>query len=263
VVRPEEQAAAALLAGLLDMIPTVHDRPGAGPGLYDFKLHAEDLSHFYAVEVTMHADPAHVSFWNARERDRFREVPDLDGTHIVWIAPDANRKQLWKHLPAILPRLPADLLVGVDIANARWNRADGTPTPDEELLLSLGVSHIRVAAPPAPSAILLTTSDGGWLDAGAVVDAAMAEVEPNREKLAAAVDAAERHLFVWIDPSRFRASISLDMRPVPSTPAPDLGPGVDVLWVAAPDTTYRATRLWRADSGSTWSDWTPRLPAAD
>jgi hypothetical protein len=99
-----------------------------------------------------------------------------------------------------MPRLSSNL-IGADLESVRWERLDPTPTPDEKLLESLGVRHVGVVPGTTRSAIMLTTSGGGALGPDVVVDAAMGELETNRAKLATAVDAVERHLFVWIDGS--------------------------------------------------------------
>jgi hypothetical protein len=160
-----------------------------------------------------------------------------------------------------MPRLSSNL-IGADLESVRWERLDPTPTQDEKLLESLGVRHVGVVPGTTRSAIMLTTSGGGALGPDVVVDAAMGELETNRAKLATAVDAVERHLFVWIDGSAALASMSLRGSEPPSSEAPDFGSGVDVLWVAAVDVTRRpltASVLWRAEPGGPWADWTPRI----
>jgi hypothetical protein len=254
-VRPDELVAAALLAQLLEREAVPHDV--AGERQHDWDLRAGDGATI-AVEVTRHIDSDLVKFWT--QGQHYREIDGLGGTYLVNVASTANRNELWKRLPKVLAD-PSPDLIDTDFANNRWHRPDGLPTPDEELLMSLGVRHIRFA-PGGRSAITLTTLGGGFPAAELAVEAAMSEVEANRAKLALATDAAERHLFVWVDGSAWLANESMRDSDPPTTAAPDFGVGVDVVWIAAKDTRRRllqALALWRAESGRPWVDWTPRL----
>ncbi len=203
----------------------------------------------------MHSDRDMLAFW--RKGDHYREVPGLGGTYLVNVDPAANRNDLWKALPKLLPEFPDGF---IDVEYIRWNRAD--PRREAaETLASLGVRRVSFAPEPAQSAITFTTSSGGAVAASAAVEAAMSEVDPNRAKLAAAEDVDERHLFVWVDGSAGLASRSLRVAGAPPSDPVDLGDGVDVLWVAAVDAGGRpisASVLWRASAGH-WEDWTSQI----
>ncbi len=199
----------------------------------------------------MHSDRDMLAFW--RKDDHYREVPGLGGTYLVDVDPAANRNELWKRLPKLLPEFPGGF---ADVEDIRWNRADPRRKA-AETLASLGVRRVSFAPEPALSAVTFTTSSGGTVAAAAAVEAAMSELEPNRGKLAAAEDVDERHLFVWVDGSAGLASMSLRDAGAPPPDPVDLGGGVDVLWVAAVDASRRpivASVLWRA-ARERWEDW--------
>lgn len=262
-MRSDELVAAALLAELLNRDATANDRPGDGDGLHDWNLRAKDGTTI-AMEVTRHTDSDQRAFWSGKDDDQYREIAGLGGMYLVDVGPSARRNDLWKQLPKLLPQLPPEL-IDVDIEDAWWERIDPTPTPEEKQLSALGVKHVSFLTDPDRSAITFTTSGGGALHPDIAVAAAMTEVEPNRAKLRAAVDVQERHLFVWIDGSDFAARGSLTGGEAPPAVAPDLGEGVDVLWIAAVDVSRRpvsASVLWRGKSCGRWSDWTPRLSQA-
>lgn len=80
-----------------------HDGPGQGDGRYDWDLRCRDGRRI-ALEVTMHSDSDMLAFW--RKGDHYREVPGLGGTYLVNVDPAANRNDLWKRLPKLLPEFP-------------------------------------------------------------------------------------------------------------------------------------------------------------
>jgi hypothetical protein len=256
-VRSDELAAAALLAELLNRDAIVVDRPGDGDRLHDWNLRARDGTTI-ALEVTMHTDSDYLSFWSGG--DQYREFPDLGGMYLVEVDASAKRNELWRYVPAIVPRLPEELL-GVHIADAQWDSEDATLMRDRQRLLTRGVTCVELFR-GRRSAVAFTTPGEEVPHPDVVVRAAMSEVEPNRAKLAAAADVDERHLFVWIDGSALAASTSLQHDKLPTSAAPDFGEAVDVLWIAGVDLSRKpmaAQVLWRGVPGGAWTDWRPRL----
>ena len=102
-MRSDELVAADLLAKLLDAVAIPHDGAGQGYGRYDWDFRCRGGRRI-ALEVTMHADSDMLAFW--RKGDQYREVAGLGGTYLVNVDPAANRKDLWRRLPKLLPEFP-------------------------------------------------------------------------------------------------------------------------------------------------------------
>ncbi len=253
-MRSDELVAAALLAELLEATVVPNDAPGLGDGRHDWNLDCRN-GRRVAMEVTMHADSDTLSFW--RDDDQFREIPNLGGKYRVTVAATANRRLLWKHLPALLTQFKDEF---VDVENTPFSHSDPRRQAAERLV-SLGVRWVGFSRDSEASAVALMTSGGGALGASVAARAAIGEMEANSAKLARAAGVHERHLFVWVDGSAWHASLSLRQAASPPSDPIDLEDGIDVLWVAAVDSSRRpitASVLWRATAGR-WEDWTPSL----
>lgn len=260
-MNPDELMAGAILAELLGARAEVNDGPGRGESRFDWRLKARDRT--YAVEVTSHSDEAHRRFDAASEaQGDLRAFPDLVGLYTVNAEPTASVADLWRRVhPLIRDHFPE----GVDyqaLARMRWD-------PNEpkrvyaEMLTDVGVRWITASGVDGTSGIRIIATEGGRQDSSVVVDGALAELEPNRAKLTAASEVDERHLFVWIHPSAIAAHFALHYEGLPSGMV-DLGPGIDVLWVAGADTSRRPSvisHLWRVQSNHPWEDWTPQVRA--
>jgi hypothetical protein len=261
-MNPDELMAAAILAELLGARAEVNDGPGRGASHFDWRLKARNRT--YAVEVTSHSDQARRQFDAASEAQGgiFRAFPDLAGLYFVHAEPTASVANLWRAVPALIRDHFPEGVGYQALARMRWD-------PDEpkrvyaEMLTDLGVRWISGGRVAGTSGIQITATEGWWQNSSVVVDGALAELEPNRAKLTAASNVDERHLFVWIHPSAIAVHFSLRDEGLPSEVV-DLGPGIDVLWVAGADTSRRpsvVSHLWRVQSNQPWEDWTPQVRA--
>lgn len=73
----------------------------------------------------------------------------------------------------------------------------------------------------------------------------------NKAKLEAASDAAERHLFIWVEHDQHAAAAAMNGT-LPNT-RPDLESSIDSVWLSS---GYRTTRVWRyIGATEPWSDY--------
>jgi hypothetical protein len=114
-----------------------------------------------------------------------------------------------------------------------------------------GVTEARVLWPrPALEAQLFVTITGGFTaDIGRVNDLIIERASPKLEKLVRA-EAAERHLFVWLDGTQPEAELAVALGPPPAT-APAVPSRIDVVWLATPPLT-EPQRLWRVRPPNRW-----------
>jgi hypothetical protein len=260
-MRPDELMAAAVLAELLGAKATAHDGPATGPGRFDWLL--EGHGKRYAVEVTSCNDESRRRFDVRTEKEGgiYRKVEGLAGTYLVRVSTSSAPSALWKVLPELIRDHFPD---GVDfqaLSRIRWDRAHPLQVPAQKLS-DAGVLWINGQRVEGRSEMQITAEAAWWEHPAAVEEAAMTQLDGNRSKLAAAEDVDERHLFVWIHPSAMQAHYSMRNSEGLPPGTPDLGPGIDVLWVASSDMNRRPPavwKLWRVESNRSWENWTPSV----
>ena len=260
-MRPDELIAAAILAELLGATVSAHDDPALGGGRFDWLLAGRGRR--YAVEVTSHNDERRRRF-DARTADAggiYREVEGLAGVYFVRVATTAVPSALWSTVPALIRDHFPD---GVDyqaLERLRWDPHNPLQVY-AQMLSDVGVIWITGQQIPGRSAMQITAEAGWWEHPSAVGEAAASELDKNRDKLAVATNVDERHLFVWIHPSAMQAHHSMHNSEELPSGSLDLGPGIDVLWVAGCDVSRRPLvvwKLWRVASNQPWEDWTPKV----
>ena len=238
----ESLARAMLRTVLGDLEEVDRDRPGL-TGACDWRVQRPD-GRIAAIEITSHTLPEARQLANEQLRQG-PTVADASGLERRWnlhLRPDP-RPRYRDTLRAVRER-------GGEVLGCLERRGTFSFAIDDDQDERLASPEIRalwtwgfefgLAQSPGhgtPGITILPPGGSGILSPNRAIQAAQRQVEPNRAKLLAA-DADEHHLFVWVD--GFDAITMWAMEPErghgPSW-VPELGPGVDTLWVA--------TRTWK------------------
>jgi hypothetical protein len=250
-LRPDEQSAACLLSSRLgadEVLP--RDVLGAPPATHDFDLRVQGRT--LAVEVTMAADGATKSFWDAQQDHQWDE-PTLSNSWGLTLIPGTRVKPVRSKAPRFLRILEEREVSRFDITRLS-HRTDPDDAVVIKLLAELGV-RAGSAHDHAPARIVIgVVGDVEWGGADGLAEVVESEAQANAEKLANAI-ADERHLFVWLDWTSHQgqaAVFSILKIGVPPR-VPDLPPGVDTVWVAPTAMKEGGQEfLWRVTPPDPW-----------
>ncbi|WP_125206451.1 MULTISPECIES: hypothetical protein [Isoptericola] len=200
---------------------------------------------FGACEITAAADTTSIELWNVANGSGERWIEtEIAGGWVLSLAPRCKVKKLKQRAPSLLYRLEADasdreagaLLQGLGVVDA--HRSD-TDFPGS-IYLTIDRNHALTGGLTGETGDELVTWFNHWVR--------QPDLEHNLAKLAA-VDRAERHLFVLM-PGFTSAPFSVsDLLARAAAPLPD----------AAPDLPPELTHLWFM---STWNaggifHWSP------
>ncbi len=228
-MRPSERVAKDVIEAVLQGT-TMQFRPDQGDGSHDFNL-LRGTTVFGAVEVTSAADQPRKSLIAsmADGRKGGYDVPAAKcrSSWLVELLPDASVNRVRRDIDEYLAAVESDRLTG-------FTESDVSRYPSVERV----VRELRVdSAWPWPSRHprvirINPPTDSGWLDSGDVRTAVETEAlkDDNRRKLAKS-GAAERHLFVYLDPTSSAARVALVNNRVPNG-APAIPEEVTHVWAA-------------------------------
>jgi hypothetical protein len=255
-----ELAAATIVADDLGGMWVSRDGAAASDGMHDFDVELPD-GRRVALEVTGAINEQAVRLseaaYGTEGRERRWPAEGLANDWLVVIPPRPVKvARLMHDMVPILTLFEREGLTQVNTSfNPAYRRsAPGTPPAVIEATLrvfKMGVLETRVLWPrPEAQAQLFVTVRGGFsADIERVNDLVVQRAESKIEKLTRA-EAAERHLFVWLDGTQPEAELAVATGPPPTT-APHLSPVVDVVWLATPPLTD-PQRLWRVRPPGDW-----------
>lgn len=262
----EEDAAAALVVRLLGGRSVPVD-PGGGPvQLHDFDLLLDDGS--IAFEVTRHNRETAVQTRSEVTRRNW-SFPALRGLWFVDTIDSFRVRALHAEIERLLAQLEErhikSVILRKDVFEADRDRIQpglrehretlerGGALTTGRRLYELGARSVYVLdTVPGGRVIVGHAPDGGSTGPSVMVDVAElhANLTDNANKLAAAGDRAQRHLFVWAEHSRGELVAAMQMatdgpigRPTISPRLPD---EIDAVWLATasdPCTLWRFHRL--------------------
>lgn len=270
----EEQGAIEIVLNYMGGRVTRVDPGGGAVQLHDFDLHLTD-GPTIAFEVTRHNTPD--SLRTAAEVSKRKwETPQLRETWAVDAIPSFNVKAMHSEVGPLLAEFERvgvqSVLLRADMFGDRRYVRPGSAEHLEKLeaadVVSVGlrmyelgarlVCSLGAAGDEAASVIIGETSSAGSTGPSIVAEVAAhhANLPDNAAKLAAAMDRAERHMFVWIEASRPEATAALAFADAPGTSvlpeeAPDLPQTIDAVWVAS---AFRSARVWRYHRLEGWAD---------
>lgn len=146
-----------------------------------------------------------------------------------------------------------DVPAGLEVQGIRYFQLEerGMPPQQAPALAGLGVEFGGCSSQPAadPSITLLPPGGGGPIGPSLVVDAALVELEKNRDKLRRS-GRRQRHFFVWIDGSAFLTWLGFDSE-LPAM-IPDLGAEVTTLWCGGRTQDSQIYQVWRLTPPGPW-----------
>lgn len=241
--RPEEEAAEQILVGILGGRGADRDE-NQSSRLFDF--HIQDLQGVprHAVEVTSANDEDLRRAGARRKKISIKDVK-LTRTWICSLHEGAETIAVSKDAPPLLNMLTA---AGVERFDASLELSDD---PVVEALGQLGLDDGRSEVADEPR-LMLVGWGGGRMDPLDITEAVEEELfKDDNLRKEGAQPGETRHLFVWLDGSRWSAfSQMFDLldpqRPLP--PAPLLPPQFDVVWVAVSERDWEPVVLLRADA---------------
>jgi hypothetical protein len=262
-----EVAAGKIVALYLSGRETATDVPGAGDMTVDFDVLLPD-GPTVGLEVTSSADEKVLSLLAAGSRQW--SASGLADDWQVGVAHDKGVfvTHVMRQMPGLLEIYEREGVTEVDTWNdPRWSRSlsglSSDPAEAAQRQFGLDVVIARSFGPKQGSvAQIYMTAHGGAIShvdqVNALVEAA---AESNRQKLAA-VAADERHLFVWLNPSRADAELAVATLPPPSAP-PAIPPEVHVVWLSTHGARgfgdVQLERLWRVRPPNGWEQLDPSI----
>lgn len=244
----DERDAAFVLRHFLGGTVTPRDPRGGANQIHDFDLSLPD-GRTVPVEVTRHTSEAYQARLGAAERMQWH-FENLRFDWHVGMLPGFRVKQIHRDLPGLLRRLEdagrETLLVQREL--------EDNPSGLVEELDSLGARIVYRLGDADERGGLIDLGDApvaGVTAADLVVHVASlhAALTDNQAKLAAASDADERHLFIWVESDQHAVTAAMS-GPLPIG-APSLDPLIDSVWLA---TGFRTSRVWRLSQTAGWSD---------
>lgn len=257
--RPDELAAADLVANALGGRWQTRDGESDPDGMYDFDVILPD-GRCIALEITSASDGAVIALSDAalvREgKQRHWPAPGLANDWIVTLPQSLVRvADMMRAMLQILKTFEehdhhnVDHPINYDYINPRSD----LPAPVVEAarrMVELGVTRVLVLAPRIRDVaeMIIAIGSGAVADPDAVNRLVIERAQPKRKKLAMA-SADERHLFVWLDGTQPAAALAAAKLAPPS--APDIPSEIDVIWLATPPLAA-PEKLWRARKPAGW-----------
>lgn len=232
-----ERTAGGIVATVLAGREEPRDVEGAPDGTHDFDIELPNGVRF-ALEVTSVGDEQRLSLWAAMARQDWL-APSLAHDWVIGVRysgrgePGTNIKRLMAAAPSLLAVFEAH---GISEVESRSPQAVGTQ-PEEVAnaltsLWGLGATHAtawgRRTGSEAQLLVLPHTGLSG--DPSRVSQLVKDAADDNLSKLLAA-DAAERHLFIWLNASESEAELGLATLPQ-VLEAPSIPRGIDAVWLA-------------------------------
>jgi hypothetical protein len=255
---PLELKAAQIVAEHVDGMEWHRDRPGAPARTHDFDITLPDGRRI-ALEVTTIADTEVQAFYTVIGDHDWR-APELRADWWVGLAePEVGGRVIRiKHQKPKIVRALATLEAH-DTTGLDRDALDPCACPPESTppavcdaiatLTSAGVLYVQSTGERHDDvARLFFSSHGGAVsDPNQLNDLVAERVRVKREKLEAATDASERHLFVWLGDSYPNAELAFSTLPPPEPPP--IPASVDVVWLAR---LAWPIRLWRVRPPGGW-----------
>jgi hypothetical protein len=256
---PREIAAADLVTSMIGGRAVPKDVGDAPEKTVDFLI--EDLPNLRtaALEVTSIADPRVVSQLQAAF-GRTWSSPDLSQIWAVALSRSDPNQNITRLIKAMTPLLvmferEGETKVEVDYS-PRYQ-----PKPahiSEEMhearitMLDNGVSRAQVWNTPQQGKhgeILFMIREGVSSDPGLLNELVVDRAKKKVEKLRA-MEATERHLFIWMDSTYPSAELAFATLPPP--PAPSIPKDIDVVWLVEPTGWPNQVRIWRLRQLGEW-----------
>jgi hypothetical protein len=259
-----EQQAGRLAAHILDAELEPHDIEGR-QGAHDFDLILPSGERA-ALEVTSVVDAVLITLDHEMARQgHVIPAPTLRRRWDLYLAEGACPPPIGKSYAALKRRVEAHaamVLAGLETQGIRYFQLEewGMQPQQAATLAELGVEFGGCSSQPVTDAsiTLLPPGGGGPIGPSLVVDAALAELEKNRDKLRRS-GRRHRHFFAWIDGSAFLTWLGFDSE-LPAT-IPDLGAEVTTLWCGGRTQDSQTYRVWRLTPPGPWRAY--RIPAGD
>jgi hypothetical protein len=259
-----EQQAGRLVAHILDADLEPHDIEGR-QGAHDFDLILPGGERA-ALEVTSVVDAVLITLDHEMARQgHVIPAPALGRRWDLHLAEDACPPPIGKSYAALKRRVEAHapmVLVGLETQEVRYFQLEewGMQPRQAAPLAGLGIEFGGCSSQPVPdgSMTLLPPGGGGAIGPSLAVDAALAELEKNRDKLRRS-GRQQRHFFAWIDGSAFLTWLGFDSG-LPTT-IPKLGAEATTLWCGGRTQDSRSYHVWRLTPPSPWQAY--RISADD
>lgn len=255
-----ELAAADIVGDALGGSWISRDGADAQGGMHDFDVNLPD-GRCIALEVTGAINEQAVRLSEAaygiEGRERRWPGPGLAYDWLIVIPQRPIRiARLMKETVPILTLFEREGLTQIDTSvNPAYRTPALTTSPEVTeatfRMFKMGVIEARVLweRPTTEAQLFVTIRSGFSADIGRVNELIIERAGPKLEKLIRA-EAAERHLFVWLDGTEPEAELAVAMGPSPATP-PGVPSGIDVVWLATPPLT-EPQRLWRVRPPDQW-----------
>jgi hypothetical protein len=251
-----EERVARIIAHVLGAQAEPYDREGR-QGAYDFKLLLGDEAAALEVTTCVDADLIQLDQAMARQGDEI-SAPTLSCRWDLWIAATACPRPIPKSYAALKRRVEEHAPGPLSVLEAQGVTYFERPNyyrmpPEVKALVSLGIEFGGCGSDRVPGGLirLFPPGGGGAIGPAVIVDAALAALDDNREKLGRA-GTRERHLAVWIDGSALLTWMGFDSGP--PTERPNLGSEITTLWCigrARQDGTYA---VWRYTPPGLWQE---------
>ena len=192
-------------------------------------------------------------------------APTLRRRWDLYLAEDVCPQPIGKSYAALKRRVEAHapmVLAGLETQGIHYFQLEewGMLPREGAALAGLGIEFGGCSSQPVADAsiTLLPPGGGGPIGPSLVVDAALAELGKNLDKLQRS-GRKERHFFVWIDGSAFLIWLGLGSE-LPTT-IPDLGDPATTLWCGGRTQDSQVYQVWRLTPPGPWRAY--RISAGD
>jgi hypothetical protein len=258
--RPDQTFAARIVESL-DPEARLHlaDKPGAPNRTWDYDVERNGAL-IGALEVTVLMDERRAAFDGALYARQVIEAPGLSYAWHVALSKDSL------DLPKGVNEIRAKVLPALAQLEAReMERFDRDPMRSFRIEMGLGEGErepllmddlpvsfaLRYESGEGPTVLLLGPPSGATVWAGSTHEAiaealAGVRLEGERDKLDRS-QREERHLFIWVEPTRFAAYSGIASDENPAASAPELPEEVTHIWVAA--ARAQDFVVWRSTGG--------------
>ena len=252
-----ELVAAAVVADHLGGKEEHRDGPGAPDAMHDYDVILPDGSRV-ALEVTIVADPDAMSFDTVMGDTTWTAAGVRADWNIALPFPEPGRpairiKRNTPRLIAALATLEAHGISQLGPGELDPEARFQVSIPSAVLeaiakLTSIGVTFVgSTSQREGEVARLRFVSPGSVVaDPDQLTELVAAAAVDKRRQLAAATDATERHLFIWLFGTYADAEQAFSAHLPPPQPPP-IPPGIDVVWLA-----NGSTLLWRLRPPGGW-----------
>jgi hypothetical protein len=268
----EEAHAAEIVANFLDGAAEVRDPGGGAEQLHDFDVKLSDGT-TTAVEVTRHTVSKYLRLLAAID-SRNWHFQELQRNWVVDMIRSYDVREVHGKIAAQLVALEAAGIETLLLRGALFDRgltddelydderseraqlsASGTWEPAQRLY-ELGARNVYLigdADEPGGGLVIMGDSpQAGSTGASVVVELCEyhASLPDNAKKLAQAVDANERHLFIWVEHSHDQAVAAFAFPSMPDR-VPNLPDHVDAVWAV---TAFDRAHIWQYHRAHGWRD---------